>query len=107
MLRAISSWMAKTSSSWRSKRSAQTKCLVETSTSCAVILTRLPERRMEPSRTYAAPSCSPTCSAVIGLSRNARISARGKISNCLIFQSSVRMSSVMPSRKYSSSFEPL
>ena len=69
--------------------------------------TRFPARRMEPSSTYAAPSCWPTCCAVTGLSRNASISERGKISSCLIFESSVTMSSVIPSRKYSSSFAPL
>ena len=33
------------------KRSAHTECLVEASTSCAVMRTRVPERRIEPSRT--------------------------------------------------------
>src|SRR5712692_12049490 len=51
----------------------------------------------------AAPSCCATCGAVTGLSRKASISERGKITSWLILESSVMMSSVIPSRKYSSS----
>ena len=54
-----------------------------------------------------APSCWPICAGVTGLSRYASTVGRENIFKPLIFESSVMMSSVMPSRKYSSSFTPL
>ena len=48
-----------------------------------------------------------TSGAVTGLSRKASISERGNTRSWLILESSVMMSSVMPSRKYSSSLPPL
>ena len=52
-------------------------------------------------------SCWPTCGPVTDWSRKATTAARGKTRSSLIFDSSVMMSSVMPSRKYSSSLAPL
>ena len=51
--------------------------------------------------------CWPTCGPVTGLSRCASTAARGNTFRPLILDSSVIMSSVMPSRKYSSSLAPL
>ena len=68
---------------------------------------RLPARRSEPPRTYWAPSCWPTWGPVTDWSRKATTAARGKTRSSFTFESSVITSSVMPSRKYSSSFAPL
>ena len=66
-----------------------------------------PVRRSEPPRTNCAFSCSPTSGPVTDLSRKATTAARGKTRSSFTFDSSVMTSSVMPSRKYSSSFAPL
>jgi hypothetical protein len=52
-------------------------------------------------------SCWPISAAVTCLSRKASTVGREKMLTPLILESSVMMSSVMPSRKYSSSFTPL
>ncbi len=68
---------------------------------------RCPARRRVPVRTQEALSCWPICTGVTGLSRQASTVGREKILRPLIFESSVMMSSVTPSRRYSSSFTPL
>ena len=60
-----------------------------------------------PVSTYAAPSCWPICAGVTGLSRNASTVGREKVFSPRILESSVITSSVMPSRRYSSSLAPL
>ena len=67
---------------------------------------RLPARLMLPASTKPALSCCPTCAAVTDLSRYGRTVGRERIFRPLIFDSSVMMSSVTPSRRYSSSFTP-
>src|SRR6266403_4441912 len=68
---------------------------------------RLPARRRVPVRTYAARSRFPTWEGVADLSRKASTVGREKVFSPRILESSVMMSSVMPSRRYSSSFTPL
>ena len=71
-----------------------------------MIRRRWPARRSVPVSTHEAFSCWPICTGVTGLSRQASTVGREKILRPLIFESSVMMSSVTPSRRYSSSFTP-
>ena len=71
-----------------------------------MIRSRCPARRSVPVSTQDALSCWPIWTGVTGLSRYASTVGREKIRRPLIFDSSVMMSSVTPSRRYSSSFTP-
>ena len=106
IFRAISSWMANTSSSCRSYRSAQTE-------------SRRGLHELRGDAQAVAGAADGALEHVGGAELLADLGARHrlvaerehsereKISSCLIFDSSVTMSSVIPSRKYSSSFAPL
>ena len=80
---------------------------VAASINCPVTRTRLPARRMEPSRTYRTPSCSPISFTFTALPLNTKLEFRAMTNSHRMRESAVRRSSVMPSEKYSSSTLPL
>ena len=84
----------------RSKRSAQRWVPVAVSINWAVIRTRLPARRIDPSSIESTPSSRPTVRMSAPLYFWAKLVLRATTINPETLDRSVMMSSVMPSEKY-------
>src|SRR6516164_3553976 len=74
--------------------------------SCAVIRTRLPARRIEPSSTDCTPSSRPMVRTSTERPLYAKLELRAITVRPAIFDKSVMMSSLIPSEKYSCSGSP-
>src|SRR5215831_10113770 len=75
--------------------------------SCAVIRTRPPALRTEPSSTYRTPSSHPTCFTSTAWPLYVKLELRAMTNSQRMRLSAVMISSTMPSAKYSCSGSPL
>src|SRR6266851_4075906 len=106
-LTATLSCSSNTSSSEPSNRSAHRCAPFAASINCAVMRTRPPALRTEPSSTYRTPSSRPTCFTSIPWPLYVKLELRAMTKSQRMRESAVMISSTMPSAKYSCSGSPL